>query len=129
MFGIAWNVFGVVQFLASLSATPESLAATGLTPTQIEVMLGYPTWMTVAFAVGVFGGLIGTLVLALKRTYSVLILAISLVAYILLYLGDITEGVFEAMGTPQVAVLTMVVLIAAGLWYFARHCQKAGKLR
>ncbi|MBY0537888.1 hypothetical protein K2P47_00635 [Patescibacteria group bacterium] len=84
--------------------------------------------MTAAFAVGVFGGLIGSLAITLKSTYSVLILAVSLTAYILLYVGDITEGVFEAMGTPQVVVLTIVVLIAVGLWYFARYCQKAGKL-
>ena len=57
--GLAWNIFGVVQFLGSLSATSDGLVASGLTAEQAAVMLGYPTWMTIAFAVGVFGGLAG----------------------------------------------------------------------
>lgn len=126
--GIAWNVFGVIQFLSSLRATGDSLAAQGLTPTQIEVMLGYPSWMTVAFAIGVFGGLIGSVALALKKNVSVMVFLVSLIAYIALYIGDITEGVFAAMGTPQIVVLTTVVAIAFGLWWFARYCQNQGKL-
>jgi hypothetical protein len=40
--GLAWNVFGAVQFTGSLSATAESLQAQGLTADQATVMLGYP---------------------------------------------------------------------------------------
>jgi hypothetical protein len=45
--GLAWNLFGAVQFIASLSATSESLQAQGMTPDQAAVMLGYPVWMTI----------------------------------------------------------------------------------
>ncbi len=61
--GLAWNIFGAVQFIGTLSATTESLQAQGLTAEQAAVMLGYPVWMTVVFAVGVFGGAIGCLLM------------------------------------------------------------------
>ncbi len=54
--GIAWNLFGAVQFIGSVTATRESLAAGGLTPEQALVVTSYPAWMTAAFGVGVLGG-------------------------------------------------------------------------
>ena len=126
--GLAWNIFGVVQFLGSLSATTESLMATGLTAEQAAVMLGYPSWMTIAFAVGVFGGLIGCLLLLLKKRISVLVFAVSLIGYVILYIGDITEGVFAAIGTSQVVILSMVVAIAAALMWLARYFDRRGAL-
>ncbi len=124
--GLAWNVYGVQQFVGSLSATEESLMAGGMTAEQAQVMLTYPGWMTLAFGVGVFGGLIGSALLLLRRREAVAVLAASLAAYIVLYIGDITEGVFAALGAPQVIVLSIVVAIAAGLFWQARFARRAG---
>ncbi len=126
--GLAWNIFGVVQFLGSLSATSESLIATGLTAEQAAVMLGYPSWMTIAFAVGVFGGLIGCVLLMAKKRLAILVFVASLIGYLLLYIGDITEGVFAAIGSSQVIILSIVVAIAAGLLWLARHFDRRGAL-
>jgi hypothetical protein len=126
--GTLWNVYGVVQFLGSLMATPASLMEQGLTSRQAEVMTSYPTWMTVAFAVGVFGGLAGCILLLLRRAASVHVLALSLAAYVLLYVGDITEGVFAAMGAPQIVILSLVVAIAAGLLWLSRQASRGGLL-
>ena len=124
--GLAWNLFGVAQFAGSLSATQETLVASGLTVEQASVMLGYPAWMTTAFAVGVFGGLFGCVLLLLRKRLSVPVFAVSLAGYALLFIGDITEGVFAAMGVPQVAILTSVVLIAVALFILARRSAEQG---
>jgi hypothetical protein len=126
--GLAWNVFGAVQFIGSLSATPESLQAQGMTAEQAAVMLGYPAWMTVVFAIGVFGGVLGCGLLLLRRAAAVPVFAVSLAGYIALYIGDIVHGVFAALGTPQVVVLSAVVLIAAGLLWLARRARAQGML-
>jgi hypothetical protein len=55
-------------------------------------------------------------------------LATSLLAYLVLYLGDVTQGVFAAMGAAQVIVLTVVVAIAVGLLLLARHAKKSARL-
>jgi hypothetical protein len=79
--------------------------AMGLDASQAMTMTSYPLWMTGAFAVGVFGGLGGSALLLLRRALAVPVFVVSLLAYIALYFGDITEGVFAAMGAGQVAVL------------------------
>lgn len=119
--GIAWNLFGAVQFAGAVTATPDSLIAAGLTPEQAAVLTGYPAWMTLAFAAGVFGGLLGCVLLLLGRAGSRAVLGLSLAAYGALWLGDAIHGVFAAMGAPQVVILTLVVAIAAVLLAVSRH--------
>ncbi len=119
--GIAWNIFGVVQFAGSVTATEQSLVASGLTAEQAVVMTGYPLWMTLAFAIGVFGGLAGSVLLLLRQAMATPVLAISLGAYVALWVGDAVHGVFAAMGAPQIVILTLVVAIAAALFATSRH--------
>ena len=126
--GLAWNLFGLVQFIGSLGATQQSLTASGMTAEQASVMLGYPAWMTVAFAVGVLGGVLGAVLLALRKATSVLVFALSLAGYIALWIGDAIHGVFAALGTPQVVILSLVVLIAAGLLWVSRKALALGWL-
>ena len=124
--GLAWNVFGLVQFAGSLTSTPDSLMEAGMTAEQAAVMKGYPIWMTIAFAIGTLGGTIGCCLLLLRSKYSIPVFWISLVAYVVLYIGDFTEGVFAALGPPQVIILTIVVVIAGALLPLSRFSGKAG---
>jgi hypothetical protein len=126
--GLAWNVFGAYQYLISVQATQESLIASGLTAEQAAVMLGYPAWMTGAFAIAVFGGIIGCILLLLRRRLAVPVLGVSLAASVLLYIGDLINGIFAAMGAPQVIVLTIVVSIAAIMLWIARRFAQNGAL-
>lgn len=126
--GLIWNLFGVFQFQQSVVSTQESLLAMGLTEAQANVMLTHPVWMTVAFALGTFGGLIGSVLLLFRKKQATFVFALSLAGYVLLYIGDITEGVFAALGAIQVAILTSVVLIAAGLLWLSRAFQQKGHL-
>lgn len=117
----AWNLFGVVQFITSLKRTPESLVAMGMTPAQAATYASYPAWMTVGFALGAFGGLVGSTLLLSRRASAVPVFAASLLGYLVLFLGDITEGVFAALGAPQVVILTSVVAIAVALLAWSRR--------
>ena len=119
-FGLLWNAYGVMQWTKSITATPDSLMTAGLSEAQAAVMTSYPAWMTAAFAVGVFGGLAGSALLLMRHGLARPVLGVSLAAYVVLFVGDVTQGVFAAMGAPQVAVLSLVLVIAAGLFWLAR---------
>ena len=127
--GTAWNLYGVVQFVQALRSTPESLQRMGMTAEQATVYSSYPAWMTVAFGVGVSAGLLGSVLLLIRRTTAVRVFAVSLVGYLVLYAGDITEGVFAALGAPQVAILSTVVVIAAALLAWSVVLSRRGILR
>jgi hypothetical protein len=112
--------------MATAQGAVGSLMNNGLTKEQAELYVSLPQWMTGAFAVGVFGGVIGSILLLMRMPVAKTVFGISLAAYIILYIGDITQGVFAAFGLSQVLILTTVVAIAAGLlWTAVRQLQSA----
>ena len=118
---LAWNVFGLWQFGGFLTQTSDSLMAQGLTEPQALAYNGMPAWVTLAFAVGVIAGTLGTVLLVLRRRASVAVLGVSLAGYIALFAGDWAYGLFAILPS-QLAILSMVVAIAAaslGLSLFA----------
>jgi hypothetical protein len=125
--GIAWNLFGLVQFAGSFTQTVESLMATGMTQAQAEVYLGLPAWVSVAFAVGVLGGFVGSIALWFRRKWAKPVFATSLLGYILLFAGDTFYGVFAAI-PAQLAILAVVVLVAAALLWVSVLAGRRGHL-
>lgn len=126
--GLAWNIFGVVQFSAQAGKDQAGLMMAGMTAEQAALYASLPLWMDAAFGIGTIGGVIGCLLLLAKSRYAVPVFAISLLAYLVLFVGDITEGVFAAFGVAQVAILSTVVTIAAGLYWFAQQSRRQGRL-
>lgn len=126
--GAGWNLFGVSQWLMQLSASDASLMASGLTAEQAALYLQLPAWMSVTFAGGVGAGLAGALALAFGRSFALPLLAVSLAAYAVLFAGDAYFGLFAAM-PRQLAVLSLVMLIAVALLALAVHARRAGSLR
>lgn len=126
--GLAWNLYGIVQFAGMAFKDTAGLEAAGMTAAQAALYAGLPGWMTLAFAIGVFGGTAGSALLLARRALAVPVLAVSLAAYGVLFAGDAALGVFAAFGAGQVAILTLVVAIAAGLLLLARRAARRGDL-
>ena len=127
-FGVLWNLYGVYQFTGTLTPAGRSVMASGMTAAQAQVYFSLPSWMTVVFAMGVFGGLLGSLALAARRALAVPVLAVSLVGYVALFSGDVYFGVFDAM-PGQLAILALVVVIAVTLLLTAWAARSRALLR
>ncbi len=113
-FGVLWNLYGIYQFIGTLTPAGRSAMAAGMTAAQAQVYFSLPAWMTAVFAIGVFGGLLGSLALAARRAAALPVFAVSLVGYIALFSGDVYFGVFDAM-PGQLAILAFVVAVAFAL--------------
>lgn len=125
--GVLWNAYGVYQFAGSLSATATDLMSGGMTEAQATLYLALPFWMTLVFAVGVAGGLIGSVLILMRSRMAVPVLTASLAGYLALFAGDVAYGVFA--GIPQqLAILGVVVVIAAVLLWIARHARARSQL-
>lgn len=126
--GAAWNAYGVVQWLATLGAAPDTMRMGGLNATQAALYASLPPWMTAAFAIGVFGGLLGCIALAWRRRWSVPLLVASLAGYVALFAGDAWFGLFAAI-PGQLAILSVVLLIAGALLAAALVARSNHRLR
>ena len=115
--GIAWyGIAGSDYVLAKLGGA-QYLRDFGLTEPQISYTLGLPAYMTAVWAVGVWGGLLGAVLLLLRNRLAAPVFAVSLIAYLfsLLHLFVLTDGgrVMGGMVPAQWAVLVGGILFAA----------------
>ncbi|HEY7810847.1 MAG TPA: hypothetical protein VIA98_10750 [Allosphingosinicella sp.] len=86
-----------------------------------------PDWLYIAFAIGVLAGLVGSVILLLRKGSAVRMLALSLAGLAVLE-GWIlfASGNLEAHGGPALPVTILVV--AALLLWLAVHARKRGWL-
>jgi hypothetical protein len=124
--GLLWNLYGVYQYIGSFSATAERLMAAGMTQAQADIYLQLPVWISVAFGVGVFGGLLGTVLLLMRNKLATPILLVSLVGYAVLFAGDLVHGVFANIPS-QLAILAFVVAVAVALLWLSRRVDALGR--
>jgi len=120
IFGIAafiWNLMGVFAFIAQMNMTPELLAA--LPEAERALYENVPTWLNIVFAIAVFGGALGSILLLLKKKIALPVFTISLIAVILqmiynLFLSDVSK----VYGLGGMIMPVMVFIIAIFLvWY------------
>jgi hypothetical protein len=127
-FGVLWNLYGIYQFVGSLTPTGRSPMAAGMSAEQAQVYVSLPAWMTAVFGIGVFAGLIGSLAMTARRGAALPVLAASLIGYVALFSGDVYFGVFDAL-PGQLAILAFVVLVAVALLATGWVARSRGLLR
>ena len=126
---LLWNLLGVMAYVMQVSATPEQLAA-AYTAEQVELLLAVPAWATSMTAIATNFGVLGSILLLLKRNWSVAAYAISLVALIIqdIYTFAMTETLAVFGNTPLI-IQSLVLLIAVFLVWYSRQAGAKGWLR
>lgn len=116
---ILWNAFGVFMYLSSVGLFGDPLA--GLSEAERAIASSIPAWITAAFAIGTFAGLVGSLGLLLGRRWAWPMLLLSLVALLILE-GWIVfvSGAVKLHGVAVPVTVTVGALLLAWLAYHAR---------
>jgi hypothetical protein len=99
-------------------------------PQQRAYFESFPWWAVAFWAIGVFGGVIGCLLLLLKNSLAFPVLLASVMGAIVCNLGGLfLLGGMEVMReTADVGLTLFPVLFAAFLAYYARAMSKKGVL-
>ena len=79
---VLFNSIGVFDFVMSMAKGARYQASAGMTPDQIAHFQQMPGWMTVVWAVGVFGAFVASILLLLRRRQAFLIFILSLTAFV-----------------------------------------------
>ena len=114
---LVWNLMGVFNYLTQAFMTNEVLAS--LPKDQQLLYEEVPAWVTAAFAVAVFSGTLGALLLLLKKKVSSTFFILSFVGIIV----QMTYGLLISENTDSYGPLGLVMplmIIAIGgylIWY------------
>ncbi len=121
---LIWNVMGVVNFFVqmnadALSAMPESHRA---------IVEGRPPWATGGFAIAVFGGVLGCLLLLFRKSAAYYLFIASLLGVIVQLIhtlgiasSTIDFGLFEIS-----TYILMPLLVAAFLIWYSKQAESKG---
>lgn len=121
---LLWNLMGVMSYLEQAYMTDEIKAQ--YTADQLTLMEGIPAWVTAAFAIAVWGGLLGCIALLFRKKWAKPVLMVSLIA-ILIQMGYsffMTNAVEIYGPIPGVIIPLLVIIIAIALVQFARIAEK-----
>jgi hypothetical protein len=121
---VLWNAFGVAMYLSSVGVLGDATA--DLSEAQRAAAESIPGWITSAFAIGTFAGLIGSLGLLLRKAWAQPVLMVSLAALLVL------EGwILFFSGAVEHFGLAVPIMVSAGailLAWLATHARKRGWL-
>ncbi len=121
---LLWNLMGVMSYLEQAYMTDEIKAQ--YTAEQLTLMEGIPAWVTAAFAIAVWGGLLGCIALLFRKRLAKPLLMLSLIA-ILIQMGYsfFMTNAAEIYGLlTGVIIPLLVIIIAIALVQFARIAEK-----
>ena len=108
--GLLWEGFGVAQYLMHVGVLPNNVE---MSPAERSLMEGSPMWVTGLFAIGTFGGALGTLGLLLRQSWARLLLVASLIAVILQFGGWLIATDAVAVIGPTVFVMPAIIVAVA----------------
>ena len=116
---------GCVMYLTHVLADPDSLPLD-----QRSAYLAEPLWVTAAYAVAVWVGLAGTVLLVMKRKLAEWLLLIALIAVLVWLAGLIVVAPLrENMSANDLLVAIVVTALTWTIYWFARHSRQREWLR
>ena len=124
-----WNLLGVLVYVMQVSATPEQYAS-AYTPEEMELLTSIPAWATAMTAIGTNFGVLGSVLLLLRRSFCVPVFVISLAALIVqdIYSFAMTNTL-EIFGLTPLFIQVVVLLVALFLVWYSRRAARKGWLR
>lgn len=127
--GTIWNGFGAFDYLMTQTRNAAYLA--GYTDPQRIYFESFPIWMEAVWALGVWGGLAGALLLLARSRHAVTAFAVSLAALAAstVYQYVLAAPPEEMTGGAMVAMNLALWAVAIGLLAYAVRMRKRGVLR
>lgn len=123
---LVWHLMGCANYLFQATMSPDTLA--GLSAAQQAIISDRPAWATGAFAVAVFGGAIGSILLLLRKRLCLWFFLIALIGVIVSMLpvfGIVNSGV-EFSTFERIMYLALTPLLGAFLLWFTRLAIRHG---
>jgi len=125
---LVWNAFGCTDFSMTVTRNPEWLAP--LSPEMIDWLDAAPSWTIVTWALGVWGGLAGSLLLLLRSRWAVAAFTISLLGLAVNQIYPFVSETPAMLTSPASIGITLVIwAVALFLLWYAVRLRNSGVLR
>ena len=131
---LLWNAFGCYNYFMTRTqgeAWIRQMMHTADGPAIMAYLDSFPIWASAGWALGVWSGLLGSVLLLMRNRLAIPAFAVSLIGavasnlYQLMYPADIPE----LAGGPNAVMPYVIMVIAIALFLYARAQRARGVLR
>lgn len=124
---LLWNGYGGYDYVMTQTNNAAYLAQ--FTAEQRAYFDGFPIWMEAVWAIGVWGGVLGAVLLLLRSKWAFHAFLASLIAFaVSVVYGQISGGA-AVMGTTGMVFSAVIFLLGLGLVMYSRMMSRKGVLR
>jgi len=125
---LLWNSVGAFDYVMTETRNASYLSA--FTPEQLAYFNGFPKWFIAMWALGVWGGVLGSVLLLARQRLAVPVFGVSLLGVVVTFVYNflLSNGV-EVMGTGGAVFSLVIFVVAVALLLYARALARAGRLR
>lgn len=127
---LLWNAFGAFDYTMTKMKNAEYLSA--FTPEQQAYFFGFPLWVNAGWALGVWGALLGSLLLLARSRHAVTLFAVSLLGLAVssfYQFGMHYAELQRLFGAVPMIFTAVIWVVAIALFVYARRQAAAGVLR
>ncbi len=125
---LLWNLMGVMAYLGMAMAPPEIMVES-YGEEMAAVFASKPAWATGAFAIAVFGGVLGCIALLLRKAWAKHLFILSLIGVVVHNIWMFMSGAINAGGAAGKIQVVAVIIVAILLIWFAKKNTDNGVLR
>ncbi len=124
---LLWNGVGAMAYVADATIAADALNA--LPEAERALRASSPAWATAAFAVAVFGGVVGCLLLLVRSRWTPPVLVVSLLGVaVQMTHAFLIANSFEVYGPDGLVMPALVLTFSLILVWFAQHARTRGWL-
>ena len=127
---LIWNAFGGLDYTMTRLRNLDYLKSAGDPQVMLAWIDGFPLWAQIAWGLGVWGSVAGSLLLLVRSRHAVLAFAASLLGALGSFGYQFTHAVpTELDTTAGKAMSVLIIVIVAFLLRFAQVEMRKGTLR
>ena len=127
---LLWNAGGAFDYVMAHYAADTYLAQAS--PEQRAYFDDFPPWATAFWALGVWGALAGSVLLLARSRFAALAFGVSLIglmANTTRLFATVGAGAIDLLGKGNLVFTAALIVVALGLWLYARAMARSGVLR
>ncbi len=121
---LIWNVMGGINFFVQMNA--DALAS--LSEPHRAIVEGRPAWATGGFAIAVFGGALGCLLLLLKKPAAYYLFVVSLFGVIVTHARafGMASSITDFSAFEILLMIAMPLIVAVFLIWYSKQAERKG---
>ncbi len=127
---LVWNAFGGIDYTMTRMRNMDYLSQAGDPQAMLVWIDSFPIWVQILWPVGVWGSLLGSVLLLLRSRHAATAFLVSLAGAAGSFAYQFSAPAPAALDTAANKVIPLVIVaIVIFLWWFARRASAQGILK